>query len=132
VRERGSAAGNLAFGTPGGDNQDQWSLHFFLAAVLRDRQRGGLDLQGAIDAPNWRTESFPSSFYPRATNPAGVVVESRVGASTIAELRCRGHLVKVSGPWSQGQLCAVARDPETGVLSAGADPRYRQAYAVGR
>ena len=55
----------MAFGTPGGDQQDQWSLHFFLAVALRDEVRGGLDLQGAIDAPNWHNDSFPGSFYPR-------------------------------------------------------------------
>ena len=68
----------LAFGTPGGDQQDQWQLHFFLAAVLRPYVRGGLDLQGAIDAPNWHTESFPGSFYPRGMRPGSVTVESRM------------------------------------------------------
>lgn len=117
----------MAFGTPGGDQQDQWSLHFLLAVVL-----GGLDLQGAIDAPNWHTESFPSSFYPRAMTPGSVVVESRIGDAVIAELRRRGHDVTVGEPWSEGRLCAVARDPETGVLSAGANPRGMQGYAAGR
>ncbi|MGW3628508.1 gamma-glutamyltransferase family protein [Streptomyces sp. NPDC000880] len=122
----------MAFGTPGGDQQDQWSVHFFLAVALRQKVRGGLDLQGAIDAPNWHNESFPSSFYPRGMKPGGVTVESRIGDSTIAELRRRGHEVTVGEPWSEGRLCAVARDPETGVLSAGANPRGMQGYAVGR
>ncbi|GGS41660.1 gamma-glutamyltransferase [Streptomyces griseoviridis] len=122
----------LAFGTPGGDQQDQWSPHFLLAVALRERFRGGLDLQGAIDAPNWHTESFPSSFYPRLMDPGSVVLESRFGADVIDGLRRRGHRVTVSGPWSEGRLCAVARDPETGVLSAAANPRGMQGYAVGR
>jgi gamma-glutamyltranspeptidase/glutathione hydrolase len=122
----------LAFGTPGGDQQDQWSLHFLLAVALREDVRGGLDLQGAIDAPNWHTDSFPSSFYPRAMNPGSVVVESRIGERTIAELRRRGHQVTVGEPWSEGRMCAVARDPATGVLSAGANPRGMQGYAAGR
>ncbi len=122
----------LAFGTPGGDQQDQWSLHFLLAVALREDVRGGLDLQGAIDAPNWHTDSFPSSFYPRAMNPGSVVVESRIGERTIAELRRRGHHVTVGEPWSEGRMCAVARDPGTGVLSAGANPRGMQGYAAGR
>lgn len=50
----------------------------------------------------------------------------------LASLRRRGHEVTVGGPWSEGRLCAVARDPATGVLSAGADPRGTQGYAVGR
>ncbi|WP_129843147.1 gamma-glutamyltransferase [Streptomyces sp. RFCAC02] len=122
----------LAFGTPGGDQQDQWQTHFFLAVTLRPEVRGGLDLQGAIDAPNWHQDSFPSSFYPRATVPGSVTVESRVGEDTVAELRRRGHLVTVGDPWSEGRLCAVARDPETGRLSAAANPRGMQGYAVGR
>ncbi|MCX2730131.1 gamma-glutamyltransferase [Saccharopolyspora sp. NFXS83] len=122
----------LAFGTPGGDQQDQWSTHFFLAVALRERVRGGYDLQGAIDAPNWHSESFPGSFYPRAMRPGAVTVESRIGYSAIAELRRRGHDVTVGEPWSEGRLSAVARDPETGILSAAANPRGMQGYAVGR
>ncbi|QWF84869.1 gamma-glutamyltransferase family protein [Amycolatopsis sp. CA-230715] len=122
----------LAFGTPGGDQQDQWSLHFFLAVALREKVRGQLDLQGAIDAPNWHTESFPSSFYPRAMRPGSVTVESRIGDAVVADLRSRGHDVTIGEPWSEGRLCAVARDPETGVLSAGSNPRGMQGYAVGR
>ncbi|HWN36483.1 MAG TPA: gamma-glutamyltransferase [Pseudonocardia sp.] len=122
----------MAFGTPGGDQQDQWTVHFLLAVALREKVRGGLDLQGAIDAPNWHTESFPSSFYPREMYPGSVVVESRIGEPTIAELRRRGHRVTVGEPWSEGRLCAVARDPERGVLAAGANPRGMQGYAAGR
>jgi gamma-glutamyltranspeptidase/glutathione hydrolase len=122
----------LAFGTPGGDQQDQWQLHFFLALALRDRVRGGYDLQGAIDAPNWHTDSFPGSFYPRAMVPGSLTVEERMDPRTVAELRRRGHAVTVGGAWSEGRLCAVARDPETGVLSAAANPRGMQGYAVGR
>ncbi|MFG2916671.1 gamma-glutamyltransferase family protein [Kitasatospora sp. NPDC048298] len=122
----------LAFGTPGGDAQDQWTLHFFLAVALRPAVRGGLDLQGAVDAPNWHQESFPSSFHPHAMDPARVVVEARIGDAAIAELRRRRHRVRVAGPWSEGRVCAVARDPRTGLLSAAADPRGMQAYAAGR
>ncbi|WP_055696166.1 gamma-glutamyltransferase family protein [Streptomyces prasinopilosus] len=122
----------MAFGTPGGDQQDQWQLHFFLAVALRGRVRGGLDLQGAIDAPNWHHDSFPGSFYPRGTRPGSVTVESRTDPAVVRELRRRGHEVTVGGPWSEGRLCAVARDPATGVLSAAANPRGMQGYAVGR
>src|SRR6476659_2741100 len=76
----------LAFGTPGGDQQEQWQLCFWLAHVDR-----GLDLQAAIDAPAWHTTSFPSSFYPRETTSAELVVESRLGDAALAELRRRGH-----------------------------------------
>ncbi|MEU7722497.1 gamma-glutamyltransferase family protein [Streptomyces tibetensis] len=122
----------MAFGTPGGDQQDQWQLHFFLAVALRGPVRGGPDLQGAIDAPNWHNDSFPGSFYPRGMRPGSVTVESRTDPAVVEELRRRGHDVTVGGPWSEGRLCVVARDPETGVLSAAANPRGMQGYAVGR
>ncbi|WP_225859092.1 gamma-glutamyltransferase family protein [Streptomyces albicerus] len=122
----------MAFGTPGGDQQDQWQLHFFLAVALRAEVRGGLDLQGAIDAPNWHNDSFPGSFYPRGMRPGSVTVESRTEPDVVEELRRRGHDVIVGEAWSEGRLCAVARDPRTGVLSAAANPRGMQGYAVGR
>ncbi|MFI1001967.1 gamma-glutamyltransferase family protein [Streptomyces galbus] len=122
----------LAFGTPGGDQQDQWQLHFFLEVARRAPVRGGLDLQGAIDAPNWHTDGFPGSFYPRGMRPGSVTVESRTPAAVVEELRRRGHRVTVGPAWSEGRLCAVARDPRTGLLSAAANPRGMQGYAVGR
>jgi gamma-glutamyltranspeptidase/glutathione hydrolase len=116
----------LAFGTPGGDQQDQWALQVFLAHVHHD-----LDLQAAIDAPNHHTEAFPSSFYPRETLPRHVAVEERAGAKTLEGLRERGHDVEVSGPWTLGRVTAVGRERD-GILKAGANPRGRQGYAAGR
>ncbi|WP_436839103.1 gamma-glutamyltransferase family protein [Nonomuraea angiospora] len=115
----------LAFGTPGGDQQDQWSLNFFLAVV-----HGGLNLQEAIDAPMFHSEHFPSSFFPRGSRPGVLHVEDRVDAGVVAELRRRGHEVEVQGPWTLGRLSAVARDGE--FLKAAANPRGAQGYAVGR
>ncbi|MFE7379417.1 gamma-glutamyltransferase family protein [Streptomyces zhihengii] len=122
----------LAFGTPGGDQQDQWQLHFLLALEQLPHVRGGWDLQGAVDAPNWHNESFPGSFHPRGMRPGSLTVESRTAPETVADLRGRGHDVTVGGAWSEGRLCAVSRDPRTGVLSAAANPRGMQGYAVGR
>jgi gamma-glutamyltranspeptidase / glutathione hydrolase len=115
----------LAFGTPGGDQQDQWTLAFFLRHVLF-----GMNLQQAIDAPAFHTDHFPSSFYPRGSVPRSLSVEARAGQEVIAELRRRGHQVQVTPPWSLGRVSAVARD--RGFLYAGADPRGMQGYAVGR
>ncbi|GAA1706015.1 gamma-glutamyltransferase [Nonomuraea bangladeshensis] len=115
----------LAFGTPGGDQQDQWSVNFFLALV-----HGGLNLQEAIDAPMFHTEHFPSSFFPRGARPGVLHVEERLEAGVVAELRRRGHEVEVQGPWSLGRLSAVARDG--GFLKAAANPRGAQGYAAGR
>jgi gamma-glutamyltranspeptidase/glutathione hydrolase len=115
----------LAWGTPGGDQQDQWIPQFFLRHV-----HAGLNLQESIDAPAWHTEHFPSSFWPRAARPGVLVVESRVPESTIAELRRRGHIVEVGPAWSEGRLVAAARDRDR--LKAAANPRGMQAYAAGR
>ena len=116
----------LAFGTPGGDQQDQWSLHAFLYhAVL------GLDLQAAIDAPAFHTNHLISSFHPRAFAPRSVELESRFGVVVAAELEARGHQVEQNDPWSLGRVSAVAREPD-GLLKAGANPRGMQGYAVGR
>jgi gamma-glutamyltranspeptidase/glutathione hydrolase len=117
---------HLALGTPGGDQQDQWTLQAFLAHV-----HFGMDLQAAIDAPSHHTEAFPSSFYPRATRPRHVAVEDRAGQAALEGLRQRGHEVEVSGAWSLGRVTVVGREPG-GQLKAGADPRSMQAYAAGR
>ncbi len=92
----------------------------------------GSSLQEAIDAPSWHTTAFPSSFYPRTSEPGVVVVEDRLGEALLAELRGRGHEVRAADPWSLGRLSAVSRDPGSGVLRAGANPRGMQGYAVGR
>lgn len=117
----------LACGTPGGDQQDQWQLLFLLRHL-----GAGLELQEAIDAPAWHTESFPGSFYPRQGLPGSLVVEDRLGDEVIAALESRGHQVARKGPWTLGRLCAVARDPITKMVSGGANPRGMQGYAVGR
>jgi gamma-glutamyltranspeptidase / glutathione hydrolase len=105
----------LAFGTPGGDQQDQWQLCFWLAHTV-----GGLDLQAAIDAPTWHSTAFPSSFAPRGWEPGGLVAESRLGRATFDALRRRGHHVVDAGPWALGRRCAVGRGE---FLRAAADPR---------
>jgi gamma-glutamyltranspeptidase / glutathione hydrolase len=115
----------LAIGTPGGDQQDQWTL-----AVLLRHVHHGMDLQAAIDAPLFTSRHWPSSFYPRGCDPGRLVVEERFGEETIGALRRRGHKVTVEGPWSLGRVCAVGRDGDK--LSAAATPRLMQAYAIAR
>ncbi|MEU0391737.1 gamma-glutamyltransferase [Streptomyces sp. NPDC006208] len=122
----------MAFGTPGGDQQDQWQVHFFLAVALRDRVRGGLDLQGAVDAPGWHNDAFPGSFHPRGMRPGSVTVESRMDPEVVDGLRRRGHDITVGEAWAEGRMCVVSRDPATGIVSAAANPRGMQGYAVGR
>ncbi len=115
----------LAFGSPGGDNQDQWIAQFFLRHV--DHK---LNLQAAIDAPMLQSDHWPNSFYPRQAFPAKVIMESRFPKATIDELRRRGHAVEVTGEWTLGRNCAASTDGQ--LLKGAATPRLQQAYAVGR
>jgi len=116
----------LAFGTPGGDQQDQWTLAFLLAHHLF-----GLDLQAAIDAPAFHTEHVPSSFYPHRASPRSAHLESRFPDAVVSELRVRGHEIVLRDAWSLGRVCAVAREPG-GIVKAAANARGMQGYAVGR
>jgi gamma-glutamyltranspeptidase/glutathione hydrolase len=117
----------LAFGTPGGDQQDQWQLHFLLNHML-----AGMNLQEAIDAPSFHSTHFPSSFFPHEHQLGVVVIERRIGEEIVQELRERGHQVGVAGDWEIGRMCAVSRDPATGTVRGAANPRGMQGYAVGR
>jgi gamma-glutamyltranspeptidase / glutathione hydrolase len=115
----------LAWGTPGGDQQDQWITQFFLRHV-----HAGLNLQEAIDAPAWHSEHFTSSFWPRTARPGVLMVEGRVPRTTVVELKRRGHIVEVGPDWSEGRLTAAARDGRH--RRAAANPRGMQGYAAGR
>ena len=115
----------LAWGSPGGDQQDQWIPQMFLRHV-----HARMNLQQAIDAPAWHTEHFPTSFWPRTARPGVVVVEGRMPKTTVETLRERGHKVEVGPDWSEGRLVAAARDGK--LLKAAANPRGMQGYAVGR
>jgi gamma-glutamyltranspeptidase / glutathione hydrolase len=116
----------LAWGTPGGDQQEQWALHVFLRHVDQ-----GMSLQEAIDAPDFHTDHLISSFYPRGFEERSLAVEGRFGEGVIDELRRRGHEVTVWPDWSLGRVTAVGRESD-GMLKAGANPRGMQGYAVGR
>jgi gamma-glutamyltranspeptidase/glutathione hydrolase len=116
----------MAFGTPGGDQQDQWTLQFFLNFV-----EFGMDLQSAIDAPTFHNAHFPSSFYPREAEPGRLYVEARIPASVRRELTRRGHRVVVEGGWVNGRVTAVRFDKDNGTIEAAASSRYQTAYAMG-
>jgi gamma-glutamyltranspeptidase / glutathione hydrolase len=115
----------MVFGTPGGDQQDQWALHAFLRHV-----HFGMNLQEAIDAPAFHTEHAPSSFYPRAARPGHLALEGRFPKASLDELRRRGHDLEIADDWSLGRVCAAARDGD--LLKAAANPRFMQNYAIGR
>ncbi|MGY4568944.1 gamma-glutamyltransferase family protein [Bradyrhizobium pachyrhizi] len=115
----------LSWGSPGGDQQDQWITQFFLRHV-----HAGLNLQEAIDAPAWHSEHFPISFWPRTSRPGVLVLENRVPKSTIDELKRRGHVVEIGPDWSEGRLTAASKVGAR--RRAAANPRGMQGYAAGR
>lgn len=115
----------MVFGTPGGDQQDQWQPIFFLRHA-----HYGMNLQEAIDAPAFHNDHMPSSFYPRLAAPGQLSIEARFPAETIADLERRGHRVEIVGEWAEGRMSAASR--ENGVIKAAANPRGMQGYAVGR
>ncbi|MGQ9364908.1 gamma-glutamyltransferase family protein [Azospirillum sp. ST 5-10] len=108
----------LAFGSMGGDQQDQWQLQFFLNRVVFE-----MPIQQAIEAAKFSSEHFPGIFAPHDHFENRVRIEPEVGEAALDELRRRGHDVDVAPSWSEGFLCAAERDPRTGMLEAGADPR---------
>jgi gamma-glutamyltranspeptidase/glutathione hydrolase len=115
----------MAFGTPGGDMQDQWTLQFFLNVV-----DFGMNLQEAVDAPSFHTSHFPSSFYPRTMYPKRVVVEERIPEKVRDELRKRGHDLVVNGPWAHGRVLGI-RIRGDGLIEGAASPRMETGYAAG-
>jgi gamma-glutamyltranspeptidase/glutathione hydrolase len=120
----------MVFGTPGGDQQDQWATAFFMRHAVH-----GMNLQEAIDAPAWHVDHFPASFWPRSTTLNRLTLESRFSEEIIHELRSAGHDVKVGGPWSESRMSACTRSTDREgrlVLRAAANARGMQGYAVGR
>ena len=108
----------IAFGTQGGDQQDQWTLQFFLNVA-----DFGMNLQQAIEAPRYSCMHAPSSFFPHDAAAGLVRLESRIDERVREELAARGHKVETRPPWCDGNVLAVALDGARGQLAAGADPR---------
>ena len=116
----------MAFGTPGGDSQDQVTLQFFLNYV-----QFGMNIQEAVDAPTFYSKHFPSSFYPRRAFPGRFDLEDRVDPDVVDELRRRGHGVDLVDPWGNGKVMGIRYDKERGTIYAGVSPRREVAYAIG-
>jgi gamma-glutamyltranspeptidase/glutathione hydrolase len=116
----------MVFGTPGGDNQDQWTLQFFLNHI-----DFGMNVQMALDQPTVHIRHVPGSFWPHAAYPGRVYVEPRISKDVREKLSGKGHDVVVSAPWSHGRCLAIRYDPDTNVMFGGASPRRAEAQAIG-
>src|SRR6201747_930972 len=115
----------LAWGSPGGDQQDQWTTQFFLRHV-----HAKLNLQEAIEAPAWHSEHFPISFWPRTARPGVLVVENRVPKATLDTLKSRATLAETGPAWSEAPLTAPSKAGRR--RRPAANPRGMQGYAAGR
>jgi gamma-glutamyltranspeptidase/glutathione hydrolase len=110
-------------GCPGGDDQAQADLQLVLNLLVF-----GMNPQQAVEAPRFSTQTLVNSFYPRVYRPGQLNVEPGIPESTRAQLRALGHTVSEIGACGIGAV-VTRRDPATGALSAGADPR-RPTYAL--
>ncbi len=115
----------MAFGTPGGDSQEQWTIQFFLNHV-----EFGMNLQEALDAPTLHSVHFPSSFYPRAGFPARVVAESRIPSDVLKELGRRGHEVELADAWANGKVMGIRWHSDRGVIAGAASAKNTIGYAM--
>jgi gamma-glutamyltranspeptidase/glutathione hydrolase len=115
----------LSFGTPGGDQQDQWTLQFFLNLI-----EFGMSVQEAIEAPRFSTAHFPSTFYPHNAHPGLLRVEDRIPESVREDLSARGHKVEVRPPFCEGHVLGIKFDPARRLLQGGADPRGQMAVVM--
>jgi gamma-glutamyltranspeptidase/glutathione hydrolase len=121
----------LAFGTMGLDQQDQWTLQFFLNVA-----EFGMSLQEAIEAPKFSSQHFPSSIYPHTAQPGLLRVEGRIPYEVQRALQAKGHQISIQPDWIEGYVVGVQVDPDRGVVYGGADPRGElstllPAYAIG-
>ena len=121
ISERGVPTTTV--GCPGGDDQAQADLQIVLNLLTFE-----MNPQQAVEAPRFSTQTLVNSFYPRIYKPGVLNVEPGIPQSTRAELAALGHTVSEIGACGVGAVVS-RRDPETGVLSAGADPR-RPTYAL--
>ena len=113
----------MTVGCPGGDNQAQANLQLMLNVLVF-----GMNPQQAVEAPRFSSQSNVNSFYPHAYYPGRLDLEPGIPETTAEALRGLGH--KIQRAFNCGMGATVsARDPETGNLSTGGDPR-RACYAL--
>lgn len=116
----------LAFGTPGGDGQDQWTLQFLVNYV-----DFGMNLQEALDGWHFEISHTPSSFYPRKANPGGVTLDTRIPPEIVEELKSRGHKIAAISPYEGLKMMAVRFDGDHGSIAGGVASNPTTAYVIG-
>lgn len=107
----------IMLGSPGG-----FGIVPYVVQTLVNVVDYGLDLQQAIEAPRFRLMDLEY----------GVALEDRFDSAVLDELRARGHRIDLFPGWTDrvGGVEGVVRDPKSGSLFGGYDPR-RNSYAAG-
>ena len=113
----------LALGTPGGETIGQTQFQMVLNVI-----DFGLGVQEAVEAPRLALVADPNFYKPGAA--ITVQVEQRIAPAVLGQLQDLGHTVEAVGEYTIGSMQGIFRDPDTGTVVAGADPR-RMMYAVG-
>ena len=114
----------MTIGCPGGDRQAQADLQLILNVLVF-----GMDPQQAVEAPRFASESVTNSFYPRVYLPGQLDVEPGIPQDVRSKLAALGHKIVEDDTCGLGAI-VTQRDPDSGAMSAGADPR-RTTYAIG-
>jgi gamma-glutamyltranspeptidase/glutathione hydrolase len=117
----------MAFGTPGGDTQTQTIIQVFLNIAVF-----GMDPQQAVNAPRFQSYNHPDSFAPHVYQPGTIGLEKSLYASAGKALEAMGYKIQVGGDWDNeyGAADVILKDPVTGQLTGGADPR-EESWAAG-
>lgn len=106
----------MTMGTPG-----SWGIPQTQSQAILNVLAFGMNVQQAIEAPRVRLMAGRH-----------IAAEGRIPAETLSALEARGHQIErlPDFTWIVGGMHGIFRDPETGVLIGGADPR-RDGAAIG-
>ncbi|MBM9576596.1 gamma-glutamyltransferase [Leptospira sp. 201903070] len=118
----------MSFGTPGGDMQTQATIQVFLNMIIF-----GMNPQTAVNAPRFRSLNWPDAFSPHAYYPGRLELEKEIDSKHGKKLKELGYDVIGREVWEYdfGAPCISMKDPKTGKLLGGADPR-KESWAEGR
>jgi len=113
----------LSLGTPGGETIGQTQFQ-----VLLNVLDFGMGIQEAIETPRLSLSAKPNFYKPGAE--ITMRVEGRVPSRILGRLEEMGHRPRATAEFAIGNMQGILMNPNTGTMTAGADPR-RMMYAVG-
>jgi gamma-glutamyltranspeptidase/glutathione hydrolase len=114
----------LSFAVQGGDSQDQNLLQFFLNVV-----EFGMDVQEAVEAPNFWSYQLRNSFGDHRAQPGRILLNEKLPAWVREELVEMGYEPEYRERTS-GPITAIEFDREQGVMMGGASD-FGEDYGIG-